>query len=233
MCTYECKEGFEKTTDMLSCLDDKLVPMVPDLSGSNEPLCTPKPCPDVIPNGALSDSCSPKYGFTCDYTCEDFYSKKSDVKTITCESSGSWNVNPHTLCTNWNQCSYIISNGDLDLFCGRLPHGHCRYTCREGYIHSHYATADCLSSGDWQQRLDAFSIPIECPLFMEHGTIKYPCTRLYGETCQSWKCYYPYILPPLLPRLKCNASKHLDYRDTTGYWEKEKDMETCVLEKDL
>ena len=83
------------------------------------------------------------------------------------------------------------------------------------------------------QRLDAFCIPIKCPLFMDHGTIQYPCERLYGETCQSRRCNYPYILPPRLPRLKCNASKYLDHRDTTGYWEKENNMEPCVLEKYL
>ena len=190
-------------------------------------------CPDAIPNGALSDSCTPKYGFACEYTCENGYSKKSDAETITCESTGSWNVNPHTLCTNWNQCSYIIPNGDLDLSCRRLPHEQCRYTCREGFVHSHYATADCRSSGDWMQRLDAFCIPIKCPLYMERGTIQYPCTRAYGEICQSWRCSHPYILPPLLPQLKCNADKYLDHRDQTGFWEKENNMEPCVLEKDL
>ena len=84
------------------------------------------------------------------------------------------------------------------------------------------------------QRIDSLCIQIKCPLFLEHGTIEYPCTRKYGEICQSYRCNYPYIKPAFPPSLKCNASRKLSHRDTTGYWEWDKDMgQACVREEDL
>ena len=232
VCSYECNQGYETTTEKLTCKDGFLKPFNP-LTLHDRPLCEPKPCNEVIPNGNLLESCTSKVGWNCEYTCDVGYSRLRGVTKIKCDSTTNWSTNPHFLCTNYNQCPYEIPGADLDLSCRRRPGEKCMYTCREGYVKSHYATADCGFSGKWMQRIDSFCIVIKCPLFLAHGTIQYPCTRKYGETC-SYKCYDPYTKSPLISSLKCNASRKLDHRDTTGYWEWNKTMDQpCVRKEDF
>ena len=234
LCSYECNQGYEKITGMLTCQGGVLQPLAFDLLGSDEPLCKPKSCSEVIPNGALSDPCIAKVGYTCEYTCNEGYSKSSDKQSVTCDSTTNWSPNPHSLCTNYNQCPYDIPGADIALSCRRHPGEQCDYTCREGYVHSHYASADCTGRLDWLQRIYALCIQIKCSIFIDNGLIEFPCTGKYGETCHSYKCHAPYIKPPQLPVLKCNASSTLDYSDTTGYWEWDKnDGQPCVREQDF
>ena len=233
MCSYKCDQGYEATAGMLTCQDGVLKPFDP-WALHDGPLCKPKPCQEVIPNGGLSENCTAKVGFNCQYACDEGYSKLRGITEIKCDSTTKWSPNPHSLCTNYNQCPYEIPGADLDLSCRRISGEQCEYTCREGYVHSHYATADCRSTGEWMQRIDSFCIEIKCPLFLDHGTIQYPCTRKYGETCQSYKCYYPYTKSPLPPSLKCNASQQLDHRNTTGFWEWDKAKgQPCVRKGDI
>lgn len=234
MCSYECNLGYEKITGMLTCQGGSLQPLEFDLLGSDEPLCKPKSCSGVIPNGELSDKCIAKVGYNCEYTCNEGYSKQYDGHMVACDSTTTWNPNPHSLCTNYNQCPYDIPGADLDLSCRRHPGDKCDYTCREGYVHSHYASADCTGRLAWLSRIDALCIEIKCSKFIDHGLIEFPCTGKYGETCLSYKCYDPYIKPPQPPSLKCNASRTLTYSDTIGYWEWDKnDGQPCVREQDL
>ena len=232
MCSYECDKGYEATAGMLTCQLGVLKPFDP-WALHNGPLCKPKPCPEVIPNGGLSENCTAKVGFNCQYACDEGFSKSRGITEIKCDSTTKWSPNAHSLCKKYNQCPYDIPGTDLDLSCRRSPGEQCEYTCREGYVHSHYATADCRSTGEWMQRIDSFCIEIKCPLFLDHGTIQYPCTGKYGETC-SYKCSSSYTKPPLPPSLKCNASQQLDHMDTTGFWEWDKAMgQPCVRKGDI
>ena len=112
-------------------------------SHMTEPFCIPKSCPDQIPNGALSSSCSAKVGCTCNYSCDTGYTK-TDVN-IVCETSANWSTNPHSLCkrTNFQQCPYEVRNGDLDKDCSRHPGDICTFICREGYTGSQQQTVYC------------------------------------------------------------------------------------------
>lgn len=229
MCSYECDQGYETTTEVLTCRDGGLKPFGP-WGLHDEPLCKLKPCPEVIPNGRLSENCTAKVGFNCRYTCDLGYYKLSGIKEIKCDSTTKWSPNPHSLCTHYYQCPYEIPGGDLDLSCRRIWGEQCEYTCRKGYVHSHYATADCRSNGNWMPRIDSFCVEIKCPLFLEHGIIQYPCTMKYGETCNSYKCSSSYTKPSLPPSLKCQ----LDHRNTTGFWEWNKAMgQPCVRKVDV
>ena len=91
MCSYECDQGYKKTAGMLTCQEGMLKPFDP-WGLQNEPLCKPKPCPEVIPNGALSNSCTAKVGFNCEYTCNEGYSKLPGITTIKCTSTTKWLV---------------------------------------------------------------------------------------------------------------------------------------------
>ena len=235
MCSYECDQGYEKLTGTLTCQDGVLKPLNIDLLGSDELLCKPKSCSEIIPNGALADECTPQVGNLCEYTCNSGYSKPSYYLKIFCNSTTNWSPNPHSLCTNGNQCHYDIPGLDLDLFCQRHPGDQCRYTCREGFVHSHYATADCTGRLDWMQREDSLCLEIKCSIYIDNGYIPtFPCSRKYGETCLSYECYDPYIKPPRSIALKCNASSNLGYRNTAGFWDWDKSKgKPCVKKEDL
>ena len=166
----------KKTAGMLTCQEGVLKPFDP-WGVHQGPLCEPRPCRRTIPNGVLSENCTSKVGYSCEYSCNEGYSELRGTTTIKCDPTRNWIPTAHALCTNDNQCPYKISGAYLPLSCNRNPGEQCNYTCREGYVKSHYATADCGYSGNWMQRIDSLCIEIKCPVFIDHGTIEYPCMK--------------------------------------------------------
>ena len=229
-CSFECDQGYEKAVGFLHCRDGVLKPF---RVYYDEPICQPKSCPDMIPNGVLSGHCTAKVGFTCEYTCNDGYSKSANVTTIECEPTTNWSPNPHSLCTNNNQCPYEIPGADLDLSCRRHPGDTCKYTCRDGYVQSQYETVDCQTTLDWKQRVDFYCNEIFCPLHIDHGRILFPCTRKYDEDCHLYKCDPGFVKPPRPRNLKCNYNG-TSSTNTIGYWEWDLNMgKPCARETDL
>ena len=126
----------------------------------------------------------------------------------------------------------MIPGAVLDPSCRRRPGDQCDYTCEEGYVHSHYATADCTRRGTWMQRLDSLCIPIFCPISLDNGFVAFPCSRQYGEICNSYKCYAPYVKTHMPLKLECKASGTY-YTNSRGHWEWDKNMgEPCVSKTD-
>ena len=116
----------------------------------------------------------------------------------------------------------------LDPSCRRRPGDQCEYTCKKGYAHSHYATADCTSHGTWLQRPDALCKLILCPMSIDHGSITFPCTRKHDTICQSFKCYGSYTKTHMPLKLKCKVSGTF-YTSAKGNWEWEENMgEPCI-----
>ena len=95
--SYRCDEGYEETTSWLRCSSSG---QWVSAFGSSDGFCIPKSCPDQIPNGALSSSCSAKVGCSCNYSCDTGYTKTH--ANIVCETSANWSTNPHALCKRTN-----------------------------------------------------------------------------------------------------------------------------------
>ena len=242
--SYSCDTGYDKTTawpGWLTCsyssgqwepIQWEPMPPPADVAG----LCIPKSCPDRIPNGALSQSCSAKVGSTCQYTCDPGYSKV--YTDIVCETSTNWSRNPHALCKNdsLQQCPYEVQNGDLDLNCKRRPGDSCTFSCREGYTAQNQKTVYCDTSLRWSQSLQSVCEYSVCPLTIPNGYISTSCSRKNGSICHDYWCDPGYanpsvpVLPDLpsvhvLPDLKCNAS---------GQWQWDTvDGQPCFREEDL
>ena len=191
-------------------------------------LCIPKSCPDQIPNGALSESCSANVGTTCDFICNLRYSKVYRTR-IKCETSTNWGINPHALCehNSLQQCPYEVPNGDLDLTCKRRPGDTCTFSCREGYRTPKQNTVSCDSMLHWSQSLQSACKDILCPLTIPNGYVRQSCSRQYGSYCykDDYWCDTGYVKPPAPPGLKCNAS---------GQWQWSKHQgQPCFKEEDM
>ena len=218
--SYTCDEGYERTTDWLSCLytSGKWEPNPPIPAEAGGKLCVPKSCPDQIPNGALTQPCLAKVGETCQYTCDSGYSKVFTSSNIVCETSTNWSRNPHALCLHntLQQCSYFVENGDLDLSCKRLPGDTCTFSCRVGYTFQTPNTIYCDSSHRWSRSLQSVCERSVCPLTIPNGRISRSCFRDYGSICINYKCNPGYVKPLVRTRLTCNASLEWTWPESAG-----------------
>ena len=218
--------GYEETASWLICSGSgEWVPAIGSFGNAADVLCIPKSCPDQIPNGALSESCSAKVGSSCDYSCDSGFLKS--YTNIECETSTNWSIDPHALCKHkaLQQCPYEVQNGDLELTCRRRPGDMCIFTCREGYTASQQQTVYCNSSLQWSQPIRLACKPILCPLTIPNGYIEVSCSRGYGDYCYDYECSAGYIKPSASPGLKCNASGQWEWNESQG--------QPCFREEDM
>ena len=218
--------GYKETASWLVCSGSgEWVPAIGSFGNAADGLCIPKSCPDQIPNGALSESCSAKIGSTCDYNCDSGYLKP--YTNIECETSTNWSIDPHALCKHkaLRQCPYEVQNGDLELTCRRRPGDTCTFTCREGYSASQQQTVYCDSSLQWSQSIRLACKPILCPLTIPNGYLAASCSRGYRDYCDHYECSAGYVKSSATPSLKCNASGQWEWYESQG--------QPCFREKDM
>ncbi|KAK3610618.1 hypothetical protein CHS0354_009077 [Potamilus streckersoni] len=196
-CLYSCDPGYQshRLLSFLSCdrhkgrwtLYNPLVVFMYNFPAFDEEvLCSPRLCPNTIPNGILSENCEAAVDSPpCNYTC-----KKGFIKTIqeslTCLHTARWNRDLFSLCKakDGKQCSSILPDADLDLSCDRRPGSTCKYQCRTPYYTLHSPPNILCQETDltWSHKQVCSSV--KCPRSFQGGQISDPCDLYEGSTCR-------------------------------------------------
>ncbi|XP_060607016.1 complement factor H-like [Ruditapes philippinarum] len=172
-CTFTCKPGYVKTTELAFCKNDKM--------WHPEDACSAFKCGDKIKNGYLDKSCSMMVGSTCNYYCDKFYDPADKKGQAKCESSG-WT--PTELCKESICEDTSLTNGKVIGSCSKKIGIDCAVECNQGYVNM-TDKAFCRNDKKWYP-LNACT-EYTCSVTIANGALDQSCSRAVGSTC-SYKC---------------------------------------------
>ncbi len=199
-CDYTCEDGYTRSGQHIC---------QPPINGQSDGSfsggsCTANPCSQgttVSHSNRAANPCTGSTGDTCDYTCDDGYSRSGQH---ICQPGGSFSGGSCTA----NPCSQgtTVSHSNRAANpCTGSTGDTCDYTCDDGYSRSglHVCATDGTFAG-------GFCTPLPCQEHsVEHAQQSMVCTGSTGDSC-NLACSPGYLVSPTNSDLVC------EYSDAAG-----------------
>ncbi|XP_062570264.1 prolow-density lipoprotein receptor-related protein 1-like [Saccostrea cucullata] len=201
-CTFECSEGYSRTT-----LQSLMCTMNGTWNLDTNSLCLRSSCSKTIQNGQFTN-CSAKIGETCQYGCNSPFEINPKILNVTCHTSREWSHDTNNLCIQL--CTPTIQNGNLGPGCPRTIGSTCSFSCDIGHKSSISSQSIiCTSDGSWSETTAELCQRSSCSKSIQNGKF-IDCQSNIGETCQ-YECNSPFEMNPSFTNVTCNSSSYWNH----------------------